>query len=765
MNQDSKAPSPAAAQGAASTVAAWNVLRKHWPTSLITIVLALAVTAFYTLGQKKIYEAEATVMFDPNPPRPLGRQVETVVDMGANSFWNNQEYYETQYRLIRSRSIALAVVRELGLHNDSAFLQNLAPDETVAVETTTTPELAAEALRARITVAPVHESRLAVIRFRDADPVRAQRLLTAVVETYVDKNLERAVDSTSAATDWLRNQLDGLRRDLDTSEHALHQYKKDKDILSVAFDDKSSMLLDKMKLLNAEMASASSRLGLVSARDSELQRVPEGDPARIEASELLQSSMMSMLRAEYFSALSEYKAMLDGPRGENHPEVLTAKTRVESTRKAVLREIRNVKRASRRDVSKVAKHVGGLQSDLDRAKKQAHELNLLEIEYNNLRRSKENTEKLYSLVLERTKEADLAQMMRVNNVSIVDSPLEPQGPVSPRVPLNMSMGLFIGFLLGIAAAFLRAMLDRTVKVPADIESELGLTCLGLLPQLSEASRGPSYYARKKRRRQEPTGPPTAPELIVHHEPHSGVAEAARTIRTNLMFMAPDNPHKVLLVTSAGPAEGKTTVACCIAIAMAQAGQSVALIDCDLRRPRLHRVFSRSNNIGVTSALLDEDYDGVAFETEVPDLTVTTAGPIPPNPAELFHTARFERFLEAVCQRYDRVIIDSPPVAAVTDPTILSTLVDATVVVVRAFKTRKELARHAVRSLASVGGNIAGVVLNAVDFSRTEYKGSHYYYYERDGYYASDEDEPQSPTGSRKKRPRTVRQRPDRPSMS
>jgi polysaccharide biosynthesis transport protein len=170
------------------------------------------------------------------------------------------------------------------------------------------------------------------------------------------------------------------------------------------------------------------------------------------------------------------------------------------------------------------------------------------------------------------------------------------------------------------------------------------------------------------------------------------------------------------------------------IAMAQAGQRVVLVDCDLRRPRMHRIFGKSSEVGVSTALIDGRYDDVVQETEVPNLSVIPCGPVPPNPAELLHSDRFKGLLRRVNEMFDRVIIDSPPVAAVTDPTILSTLVDGTVLVARAFGTRKDLALHAVRSISGVGGKIAGAVLNAVDFSRVEYRYSYYRYYKRDAYY-------------------------------
>jgi len=214
-----------------------------------------------------------------------------------------------------------------------------------------------------------------------------------------------------------------------------------------------------------------------------------------------------------------------------------------------------------------------------------------------------------------------------------------------------------------------------------------------------------------------------------------MAEASRAIRTNLLFMAPDHPYKSILVTSAGPSEGKTTVACCIAVAMAQAGQRVCLVDCDLRRPRMHRIFKERSDRGVTTALLDESGLGDnAIATDVPNLSVVPAGPIPPNPAELFHSQRFATFITSLTDRFDRVIIDSPPIVAVTDAAVLSRLCDGVVLVVRAFSTTKDIVRHGSRVLQDVGAKMAGIVLNAVNLNRQEYQ-YYYYYYHREGYYS------------------------------
>jgi len=339
-------------------------------------------------------------------------------------------------------------------------------------------------------------------------------------------------------------------------------------------------------------------------------------------------------------------------------------------------------------------------------------------------------------------------MMRINNIRIADRPQLPKRAVSPNMPLNVATGLAMGLILGLAAAIGREQLDRTIKTPDDIERELGLSFLGLLPSVEKGPSDQVYGGRRRKGKQKDTPLVIShPELILHEHPASGVAEAARALRTNILFMSPDKPFKTLLVTSAAPAEGKTTVACAIAIAMAQAGRKVALLDCDMRRPRVHRIFSKPNDLGVTTALLDlSTLPDIIRETVVPNLSVVTTGPIPPNPAEILHSDAFSRLLRMLSDLFDLVVIDSPPVAPVTDAAVISTRVDATILLVRALKTTKDLARRAVRSLRDVGNRNVGSVLNAVDFERREYGYYQYYYYRREGY-ASDGGPPSDPKAS------------------
>jgi polysaccharide biosynthesis transport protein len=713
-----------------SGLSLWTAIRKNWPLVVLMTVILGAGSTFYTLGQTKLYDVNATIMFDPQVPKPLGQMGEST-DM--SSYWNNKEYYKTQQWVIQSMRVASQVVRDLELNKDGAFMGGL-PRSANPPRVNVPVERAAEVLMSRISVEPIRDSRLTVVKYRDGDPARAQRILAALVDTYAQDNLDTVFESSTMAADWLRTQIGSLRQDLETSEMSLHEYKKNKNILSVSMDERSNMLQAEMAQLNAAVTQVRTQREKTAARLSQLRKVSPENPADLPATELLTSSALNSYRSDYVARDREVSALLSEGRGENHPLVKAAEARREISRAALMSEVKNIQNAAEHDMKALDQETSSLKNLFAEAEARALDLNLMEIEYNRLRRAKENNEKLFSIVIERSKETDLTRMLRVNNVKVVAHPLLPKRPATPNVPLNIASGISVGLVLGLIAAIGREQLDRTIKHPDEVENQFGLSLLGVLPQI--AADAPLEKTKLRRQRHNSVPPPgDGPlELIVHRRPTSGVAEAARAIRTNIVFMAPDNPHRLLLVTSGAPAEGKTTVACAIAITIAQAGKSVVLVDCDLRRPRLHKVFGQSNDLGMTSALLDPSLeDSIVSATDVPNLSLVVTGPIPPNPAELLHSETFKSLLARLKDRFDTVIIDSPPVVPVTDATVLSTLVDGVILVVRSSKTTKELIRRALRSLRDVGGRVVGVVLNGADLEGRGYAGYQYYYYRREGY--------------------------------
>jgi polysaccharide biosynthesis transport protein len=720
-----------------------KILRKHWAVVVACVVLAAGGALLYSKSLRRVYQASSLIEMNPRAPQPLGEGTgQTGFDMSA-LFLDPQEYYQTQYSIITSRSVLETAAEAISLSSDYEFFGlPRAPDSPI------TPEQAAAALAGHVTVEPVKGSRLAYIRVSDFDPRRAKRLCDAVASAYIEQNLETAVNSSADAVAWLGGQIDHIKGDLDRVENTLYEFKQKNDLPSISINDSSNMLRLEMQEYDEALTHTRTRKAELLARQAELARVSPDEPDALPSSELLANTYLQGLRTQYRAASQQRATLVAEGKGESHPLVKEADSRIADTKAALLTEVSNLEAAVVRDLAVIERQEQAEAAMFNASRRSAVDLNMKEIEYHRLDRTREENEKLYGLLSERLKEADLARMMRANNLRIVETATVPGAPISPRVTLNVIVGILGGLLLGIGLPLLREQLDSSIKTPVDIEEKLRATFLGLLPELNAAEM-PRARARRGGR-SHPDGDAVGegtPELVVHLRPSSGVSEAARSIRTNLMFMNPDKPYRKILVSSAAPSEGKTTVACSIAIALAQGGQRVCIVDADLRRPRLHRIFDRAGDAGLTSALVGEaSLDEVAKPTVVPNLWSIPAGPLPPNPADLLQSDRFRKFMQELGDRFDRIIVDSPPLVAVTDSAIISTLVDGTVFVVRAFQTSKHVSDQGLRALRDVDAPIIGAVLNAVNLNRHEYNYYHYYYYKREGY-ASASPEPDEAAAS------------------
>lgn len=688
---------------------------KHAFAVVLFSVACPALAAFWTARQPKVYEASTIVYFDLTPPRPLGKAVEGYDPYG--DYISRQERMETEFRVITSMRLGRQVVTDAGLLLDRDFVKAVFPG--AAPESVTVDRLATY-ITSRTKVEPVRGTSLAQVRFEDNDALRAQRLVSLIVETYIRVTSEETMGSSGAALQWLNEQLGRLQGDLEGSEMALHNFKLQRNLVSVSLNDQSNMLRAEIAAFNGAVTEGNIRRAKLLARATALAKVTQSNPDDLPASELLSDTVLQALRTQYMSARADLAALTATGKGSLHPDVVVAQGKLDRAVEAFVKQVRNIQSAAMREAAVATSETASLKGLLEAARQRALELNLQEIEYNRLQRASSSNEKLYQNILERMKEVDVSRMVSAKTARVLDPPLLPSAPIRPRPEVNIVVGFAIGLVLGLSFAVFREMSNRSLETPADIESKLGMTSLGILPDVVTAEKTP------RRRRQPTTG--GAPELLVHDAPMSPMAEAARSIRSNLLFMSPDDPPKVILVTSAGPGEGKTTTATALAITFAQSGARTLLIDLDLRRPRVHRVFGLGTDAGVSTVLLGGSIEEAAIDTRIPNLSVMPAGPIPPNPAELLVSAKMSALIGKLRDRYDRVIIDSAPVNPITDTVILSTRVDGTIVVTRAFETTLEQIRHAARSLLNVKAHLLGVVLNAVNFEKAGYKYSQYYRY-------------------------------------
>jgi capsular exopolysaccharide synthesis family protein len=720
-----------------------QLLRALWKNRyLIVAVTALTtvLVTLWTLKQPKVFSAYTTIEFDPNPPRPLGRNVEDI-SSGLESYWSTREYYSTQFQVLQSQQIAELVVRQLGLQHDADFL-GVPAEQRPRFRSRTVTE-AAGAFRGRIKVEPVKDSRLVQITVEDPSPRRAQLLANTLAAVYIRQNLDKRMSTTVSALEWLGQQLETLRRQLNVSDQALHNYLDQHQLLSTSFEERRNHVSSRISRLSEAVTETQTRRIAVASRVGELRRAANAqDPMAMNAPELLSSGPLQALRA----SLEQLRRERDGlaPRyGDNAQQMLALSGRIREVEGSIQREVRNVLESAEAELRAVRRTEGDLRGALTQAQQEGLALNLREIEYGQLLRERDNNAKLYGIVLERTKETDLSKLMRVNNVRVLDEALLPASPVRPRVPINIGIGVLAGLVLGLLLANVVIQSDRTMRSEDDVIDELRSTFLGLIPKIGARPSNRYRYGPSKAEIDEK--PITNPDLVVHSHPTSVVAEACRVIRTNLLFMSPDEPFQTIMVASSDPREGKTTVAISLAITLAQSGKKVLLVDTDLRRPRVHKAFGKRPVVGITSVLVNEaTLDEAIEDTEIENLELLPCGPIPPNPAELLHSHRFQDLLEQLKKKYDRIVFDTPPVGAVTDALVIGPQLDGTILVTRARKTVRARARSVLSQLRSLGTRIAGVVLNDVDLAQ-DGNGSYYAYAGRYEYKATPEPTPDAAT--------------------
>jgi succinoglycan biosynthesis transport protein ExoP len=703
-------------------------------------VTVVAGTVFATLGMRKVYEASTTLEYDPSPPRPLGSEVEDVTTPATN-FLASKEWYQTQNAIIASRTVARKVVERLALHRDPDFMD--VPQDDRPTWTGGTLDDAIRQLSLALTIKQDRDTRVARISMRSTDPERAALLVNSIADAYMDWVMEERLGSTVRAVDWLSGQLDDISKQLERSEHDLYDFRRKNNVLSVSLEDQQNGISQTMHSFGAALTDATTQRIQVQAKLKQLEQAMAEDPMQVHATLVSSSSAVAGLRQRYHEAKVE-RDSLAVRYGPNHPEMRRNQEQLDTIVAAAREEIRGLVDALKADLREVEDVERGLRQARQQTQNEGLDLNLHEIDYNRMERERANNEKLHTILLQRTTETNLTRMLRVSPVRLVDRAAVPDEPIRPRPILNMALGIVLGLLGGIGAAVLRMRMDRSVNTPDDV-ANLGVAVLGLVPTIqadktaSSSGRVPRGGARGTRRKQTEATARSSKDLVVHTHPRSAVAECCRTIRTNLSFMSTDKPLRTILVTSPGPAEGKSTLTISLAITMANSGRRVVLVDTDLRRPRLHKALGNSAAGGITSVLAgDRTLEESVQPTVVDNLSVLPCGPIPPNPSELLHTAKFGALLETLKERFDLVIFDSPPVGVVIDAAIVGPQVDGAIIVAESGRTSRDALGHALRQMRDVGTNVLGCVLNDVNLAKHGAYGGYYYY--SGGYYYGNADD-------------------------
>lgn len=685
------------------------LVRRKWLILLIAVGV-FCIVAARTLREPKVYGAAVSMIIDSSAPKYLDNaQVQEVAEVGSGQAWYQKEYYETQYKVITSRSVAMRVVDRLGLQTDPLFLGVAQIKDPVKRRDVMQKIDAASLVQNKIAVVPVKDSRVVMIQIEDGDAKVAALLANEVANAYIAESLALKTSVTESASKWLEDRLATLDTQSKSSDLAIFDFKKQADMLTTSLEDRQSMVSSRLSAINTALTEVRLKLAGLSARVDAVNRVRKSSRDRTglvhwaEALPTTEKGIVSELKLSYTNHSVECAELKDRYL-EGHPKVVACQEKLETQRAALVRALETLALTAQQDLDEALSQERNLSLLLDQAKAEGFEVNKKQIEFDRLKRESDNNQRLYDVVLKRLKDIELSGLLRQSNVRILDAARPSFVPVRPNVRNALTLGLLLGLLVGFGVGLGLEYLDDTVKNQQDVEGGLQLPFLGLVPRFPE-----------------PVIAEGTCDLFVFREPKSAVAESCRAIRTNLLFMTPDKPFKTLLITSSGPREGKSTTAINLAIAMAQSGNRVLLVDTDMRRPRLHKAFGIPNEVGISSVVVGEaQLKDAVRPTEVPGLSLLPCGPIPPNPAELLHTKAFHELMRAAGERFDRIILDSPPVNAVADALVLATQVDGVMLVFHASKTARPLARKALRGLSGVQARIFGAVLNEIDRAGARY---------------------------------------------
>jgi len=689
-----------------------------WKWMILGVTLAVvAATAMWTFSRTKLYQANTSVLVNKVTPEVLGSKVREVVDLARESYSDTEEYLQNQVAVACSTAVASRAARQ---HNLKANRRFWGADRRSG----RTLEEAAAMLLYLTRCSTRRKTTILDITVTHEDSALAATLANAMAQAYIEQNLDYKLSSTMGAVQWLSRRLDELRGQLDRSERSLYKFKQDNELLAVPLSGQQNLLTRQIERHSDELTRLRVKRMELGSQLEQLEAIDTRDPLGIPTAPMLDTPVIHRLKMTYVDERRKYLALRQRYL-ERHPLVMEQKSKMGSAGDDILREVRNRVAGVRATLRQVERHERQLASAVLAVKKQAMELTRKEQAYLQLKRPVDTTSQLYDVLLARMKESDVSGQLRTNNLQLLEPAVASRFPVRPRVRLNLVVGLLLGLLLGLGLAFLLEALDSSVKSAEDIEQVTGLVCLGAVPSVKNHIKdGGQIHPVLDR----------SPALVVHHRPMSIPAESWRVVRTNLMFSSPDRELKTVVVTSACPQEGKTTIVVGLASAVAQSGKSVVIIDADMRQPRLHAIFELGRGTGLTTALRGEaEVEDLVRTTEVPGLFVLPSGPIPPNPAELCQSERLVEMVQKLAQRYDRVFLDSPPMMLVTDPVLLAARFDATLLVVRTNKTAKKTVQDCHRQLGEVGATVLGCVLNDMDISERRYR---YYPYRRRSYHVA-----------------------------
>jgi capsular exopolysaccharide synthesis family protein len=697
-------------------------------TVFVLTSIALMVQGYSNV---QFFQAKAQVLIEDERSTAMA-------GIAASDYYEDPvPYYNTQYRILRGRDLARRVAKKVNLQGVQEFngteepaptpfsMARGAGDRFMRWMTRTPPPVVeppkpdenadesalVSAFLDRVQVAPVTDSKLVDVYFTSTDPNFAAAAANALVDEYVAANLEVRMQGTQSMLDWLGKEVRTQQAKVEQSERELASYRDRENAMSL--DEKNNIVLSRLNSLNeAVLRSRTTRI----EKESIYNQVKSvsGTLTADSIPAVAQNPQVQLLKTQ-LGELQRQKAQLSERYGEKHPDIIKINAQLADAERQLQSETAKALQTVKNEYDRAVLEERTLASNLEEAKKDVQDLGRKSVSYNVLEREARSNRTVYEALLQRENELRVSSNNRANNVRVVEHAEVPKGPLAPTGRRTWLLSLAVALVAAVGVAYGLDYMNDTIKTPEDVTRLLKMQFLGLVPSV----RGDKH-----------------PVLASSHAPHE-FSEAFRSLRTSIIARYPGEGAKTMAVTSAQPLEGKTTTAANIAMALAYGGARVLLIDADMRRPGLHRPLRLTNDRGLSQILTGQArVRDVIQRTVDPNLLAITAGRTPPNPSELLASERMKTLLTNLQHGpFDWIVIDTPPVLAVTDAVILAPAVAGVTFVIGAEMTRRRLAERALETILSSHPKMVGVVLNKVDFARNRYYYSRYYGHQYKSYYA------------------------------
>lgn len=707
------------------------LVRRKW--FICGVLFAVFATTFIvTLAMTPVYKAAGRLEFTLQQPKVTKFEDMIVPQTQIREFMN------TQTRLLTSDSLAWRVIEALALVRNPHFNSEAADeggepagDPRARAREAEVQQRLIEAFKDNLEVKAERDTTILNLAFCSPDPALARDVVNTLIGSFIGWQLDRKVHAAGLANEQLHRQIEVARIRLEKSESELNEFAQKAGIVSL--DSRMNLVYRQLEEINAALAQAHAQRLTREAHDAQAREAGASALSKAIDNELLQE-----LRRQYVQLVSQYEDKLVVFKPD-YPEARRLKARLDDVAARIGHEEDRILGGIRNDYLAALKAEESLRAQADLAKTRALELNDRATQYTILLREVDTNKEIHQSLLQRGKEIDATVGADIGNIQVVDHALLPVKADRPRVALNLLLGAGIGLLLGVAAAFLLEFLDNTVKSVDEIADRFGIAILGVLPEVEERLAG-------------------SLDRLVASDPREGFSEAVRTARVSIQLStAAEGGTRTLLVTSTAEGEGKSTIAVNLALAFAAAGERVLLVDADLRRPRLHKVFDvKPPRAGGLSELLIGGMgpEGFVRATGHENLFFVPAGPVPPNPAELLASGRMRRTLERWEAGFDRIIIDGPPSVGFADVLLLSSLVSGVILVGTLGRTHRQALRLFRRCLLDIDARLLGVVVNRLNARSRfgDYYSRYSKYYHQPYAYGDAGTQPPRPT-ARKRRDR------------